>query len=424
MRREKYMIAKKIIAAAAALAMLSACAAGLTGCGDKSAESTAESAASTADTSSEEEKLPETDEEWHTAMINKSLTSYGNVSKMQEKLKAAQAGEKLNISYLGGSITEGVGATPDTCWAKLTYDHIAEKFGTGENVNYNNAGISGTPSKLGILRLQRDVLSTDPDICFVEFAVNDGMESDYQSAYESIIRTLIENDVAVVLVFARTENGHTCQEYMQQQGEYYGLPMISYSDAIKYMFDNGKMVWQDFSDDQSHPNEYGHTLVAEMIDNYFDTVMDQKAEEYTYPTEPINSIHEYGAQMLDNTNCKPEMENWEEGSTIAHFNEGWTHKYGDKNGTLKFTLTGRFVYLIYEENNWGDYGKAHITVTKDGEVYDEFDLDPVDKSGWGNPQTKCIGMSAKNAEYEIEITMADGEDDRYFSVLGLAYTAD
>ena len=33
-------------------------------------------------------------------------------------------------------------------------------------------------------------------------------------------------------------------------------------------------------------------------------------------------------------------------------------------------------------------------------------------------------MSAKNAEYEIEITMADGEDDRYFSVLGLAYTAD
>ena len=105
-------------------------------------------------------------------------------------------------------------------------------------------------------------------------------------------------------------------------------------------------------------------------------------------------------------------------------NDGWTHKYGDKNGTLKFTLTGRFVYLIYEENNWGDYGKAHITVTKDGEVYDEFDLDPVDKSGWGNPQTKCIGMSAKNAEYEIEITMADGEDDRYFSVLGLAYTAD
>ena len=82
-------------------------------------------------------------------------------------------------------------------------------------MTYNNAGIAGTPSKLGIVRLDRDVLSTDPDICFVEFAVNDGGENDFQMAYESIIRTLIEHDVAVVLVFAVTEEGHSCQEYMQ-----------------------------------------------------------------------------------------------------------------------------------------------------------------------------------------------------------------
>lgn len=422
------MLIKRLTAAAAAGVLALTCMAGCaekeeTNDGASSVQSAADTSAESADESQAEEKLPETDEEWHEAMIAKSLTSYGNVSKMQEKLTAAQNGEQINISYLGGSITEGLTAGPEKCWAKLTYDHIAEKFGTGDNIGYNNAGISGTPSKLGILRLQRDVLSYEPDICFVEFAVNDGMESDYQSAYESIIRTLIENDVAVVLVFARTEDGHTCQEYMQKQGEYYDLPMISYSDAITYMFDNGKMTWQDFSDDQSHPNEYGHTLVAEMIDRYFDTVMDQTAEEYTYPTIPMTGVREYGAKLCENTDIEPEsMGSWEKGTEIAKFTNGWAHpRDTGENGPLVFDIKGKYVYLLYHEVDQGQLGKAHITITADGEPFDELDIDPITPSGWGNCQTKVIAMSAEQKDYRIEISMADGDEDKYFAVLGIAY---
>lgn len=412
---------KKLFAAAVAATMMCSC---FAGCGDKESSSGTESAAS--QTESAEEKLPETDEEWHDAMIAKSLTSYGNVKKMQEKLTAAQNGEEVNISYLGGSITEGVGATADTCWAKLTFDHIAEKFGTGDNVKYNNAGLSGTPSKLGIIRLERDVLAYDPDICFVEFAVNDGMESEYQSSYESIIRTLIEHDVAVVLVFARTEEGHTCQEYMQAQGEYYGLPMISYSDAIKYMFDNGKMTWQDFSDDQSHPNGYGHSLVAEMVDNYFDTVMEQPAEEYVYPEQPINETRQYGAKLYENPEIQPEEEcGWFEGTDIASFTNGWWHTEESGNDPIKFKIKGKFVYLLYKEvASEGLFGTVHIKITADGEPFDELDLNPVAPNGWGNCQTKCIAMSSTMREYEIEITMAEGFEDRHFEILGFGATVD
>lgn len=410
---------KKVLSAAVAFSMLCSC---FAGCGDKDSENGADSAAVSA-AESAAEKLPETDEEWHKAMIDKSLTSFGNSSKMQEKLKAAQAGEEINISYLGGSITEGLTAGPDKCWAKLTYDYIAEKFGTGENVTYNNAGLSGTPSKLGIIRLQRDVLDFDPDICFVEFAVNDGMESDYQSAYESIIRTLIENDVAVVLVFARTEEGHTCQEYMQAQGEYYDLPMISYSDSLVYMFDNGKMTWQDFSDDQSHPNEYGHTLVAEMVENYFDQVMEQPAEEYVYPAEPINETRQMGAVLYESDNLPPDsLGSWTQYSDVARFEKGWSFKKDAGNDPIVFKFTGKFVYLLYREVAGGRYGKAHIKITADGEVYDEFDLDPVDPSGWGNCQTQCIAMAAEDTEYEIEITMAEGDEEKTFSILGFGVT--
>ena len=419
---------KKLFAVCTAFVMISSM---FAGCGSRTDNSSGEKKAAATAAEEKPEKQPETDEEWHEAMIDKSLTSYGNVSKMQEKLKAAQNGEALNISYLGGSITEGMTvapAYPEQCWAYLTYEHIKEKFGAGDgsNVTYNNAGIAGTPSKLGVLRLDRDVLPTDPDICFVEFAVNDGGDGEYQQAYESIIRRLVENDVAVVLVFSVTEAGHSCQEYMQAQGEYYGLPMISYRDALTYMFDNGKMTWQDFSDDQSHPNEAGHELVAEMIDRYFDTVMEQTAEEYTYPAEPLTEIRPYGAHLYDNTNLEPvDKGTWYNGSETAHFTDGWTYnQYKDGNEPIKFKFTGKFVYMLYHEVAAGAWGKAHIVVKQNGEVYDDIEFSPVAPEGWGNCQVKCIGMSPVNCEYEIEISMCEGDENNAFSILGFGYTID
>ena len=41
----------------------------------------------TASDSSTESKMPETDEEWHNAMIEKSMVTYGNATAMQEKIK-------------------------------------------------------------------------------------------------------------------------------------------------------------------------------------------------------------------------------------------------------------------------------------------------------------------------------------------------
>ena len=206
---------KKIAAAAAALAL---CLAVLASCGEENssskADSTSQSAASQAE-SSGESKTPETDEEWQQAMLEKAMVSYGNTELVQNVIKKAQAGEEVTIAYLGGSITEGLTAGPDKCYAKLTYEYFAQKFGTGDNVKCCNAGISGTPSKLGILRLDRDVLSSKPDICFIEFAVNDGNDQDHQNAYESIVQTLLEDGVAPVLLFSVTADDYSAQDYMK-----------------------------------------------------------------------------------------------------------------------------------------------------------------------------------------------------------------
>ena len=364
------------------------------------------------------------DKDWHSEMIEKSLVSYGNTNAMKEKIKKAQSGKEVTLAYLGGSITEGLTAGPSQCWAKLTYEYFAEKYGKDDNVKYCNAGLSGTPSKLGILRLKRDVLKYDPDICFVEFAVNDAIDGEHKGAYESIVKDLLEQNVAVVLLFSVTEADYSAQDYMKAIGKHYDLPMISYCDALRFMFENKQMTWDDFSDDESHPNVSGHELVAEMVDHYFDTVTNVKSDDYVLPAEPLNTPRLSGADIYESTNFTPASSgSWVDGTNINDFKDGWTHKADSGNKPLLLKFKGRFAYLIYKEVGGGDlFGKAHVKITCNGELYNELDVNAVTSSGWGNPQMINIGMQTEAVDYEVEISMTSGDEAKEFQVLGIGYT--
>ena len=37
-------------------------------------------------------------------------------------------------------------------------------------------------------------------------------------------------------------------------------------------------LWQNYSDDQSHPNERGHEIVRDFVTNYFEKVMEKVDE--------------------------------------------------------------------------------------------------------------------------------------------------
>ena len=137
-------------------------------------------------------------------MVDRSLLSVGDMTRMSDVFQKAQNGEDITVAYIGGSITEGYNAGTTEFYAKTCTDLLQGYF-PDITVTGVNAGISGTPSLLGNLRLERDVLSADPDIVFVEFAVNDGQEADYKNAYESLVRTLLTQvrdtlDIPVVLM--------------------------------------------------------------------------------------------------------------------------------------------------------------------------------------------------------------------------------
>ena len=86
------MDTKKLLAVLVSVAM---CGAAFAGCGNNADSSKAESKAESS--SSQVEKMPETDEEWTQAMYDKAMVSYGNTSMMQNVIKKAQSGEKTTV---------------------------------------------------------------------------------------------------------------------------------------------------------------------------------------------------------------------------------------------------------------------------------------------------------------------------------------
>ena len=88
----------------------------------------------------------------------------GGVPNVLAKLRG---GGEVHIAYLGGSITAQDGWRPKTlAWFRQQFPNAW--------VSEINAAIGGTGSDLGVFRLQHDVLEHQPDLLFVEFAVNDG----------------------------------------------------------------------------------------------------------------------------------------------------------------------------------------------------------------------------------------------------------
>lgn len=372
------------------------------------------------------EALAETKEEnivFTRQMIENALVSVGNTERIQAAIAKAQRGEQVTIAYLGGSITEGALAQPQAtkCYAYLSAQLFAEKFMADKaQLNYVNAGISGTPSVLGITRLEQDVLSKKPDIVFVEFAVNDSNQPLYQGVYESMVRKLIasETQPAVVLIFTFTEGGYSCQPHMQQVGKHYDLGMISVKNAVQTQIMLGNMKWRDYSDDYTHPNTAAHAFIADAIGHYFDQAAATPAQAYEMPEEArygkafenLQNVREGDAAIVSHGSfawmpdrCYSYASGWKRLSTM-----------GNKPFTLELECS-RLIIAFKQEKT----GRGNCEVLVDGKLVKA--LPGSADNAWGNIVTEIIEIGDEAALHTIELRMAMKDVLKTFTVLDIGY---
>jgi len=168
---------------------------------------------------------------------------------MPNVLAKLRAGKAVRIAYLGGSITAQKG------WRPKTLAWFGEQY-PDARVSEINAAIGGTGSDLGCFRLAHDVLRHDPDLLFVEFAVNDGgapPENIYRSM-EGIVRQTWRHDPTTDICFVYTITKSLVGPMLQGQfpraasadervAEHYAIPSIHMAMEVARLAKADRLVW-------------------------------------------------------------------------------------------------------------------------------------------------------------------------------------
>ena len=327
-----------------------------------------------------------------------SIKNMGNVDRLAAKLEAAEQGEKLTLAYLGGSITEGTNySTPYTNYIKNT-------FAKGQFKEVN-AGLSGTSSVVGLVRCEQNVLSSTPDIVFLEFSVNDHEDILYKKCFESLVKKILSqpNDPAVIILINRSKGGFSSQKQMAPIGENFNVPVISMDDALSKAFNNGLLQTGDYFTDEYHPHAKGGQLVADCLAYFTRQAMktENRSDGYVIPTTTV-----YGTEYESCVNVDPK--------TLGNFNAGSFKSvsgYGggklpfgyenSKNGNtpMTFTTEGKGFILVFKANSTG---MGNVIVTVNGK---ETKISGNKQYTWGGPDAELGYFQPETGELNVSIKM-------------------
>jgi hypothetical protein len=381
----------------------------------------------------------------YSEMIRSSLIQMGNNVRLKKAIDRARLGENVTMAFIGGSITQGAGAIPinTNCYARKTFEGFCKYVGKGidENIHYVKAGVGGTPSELGLLRYDREVLnenSIKPDIVVVEFAVNDEGDETKGICYDSLVRKIYNGygNPAVILLFSVFADDFNLQQRLIPVGEAYNLPMVSIKNAVTPQFynkgQNTRIISKaQFFYDCYHPTNIGHTIMADALLNLFKVVdlsgYDDMEVDISAIKPPLGG--EFEKIRLIDRDCYKNVVCIEEGSfceidsdlqaverdmdliPTKEFPYNWHHKRGNK--PFKMDVKCRTLLIIYKDSASPKIGNANVYV--DGKQ--KLSINP-HIIGWTHCNALICFEDLEDNVHHIEVNMEMGDEDKGFTILG------
>lgn len=301
------------------------------------------------------------------AAVNERTYGYDNYINLEKP---------LNISYIGGSITQqGQYTTPLN--SKLSAFLRANN--ADRAISYNLQGIGGTGSDLGVYRLEKDVIAKNPDLVFIEFAVNDSGSENAAATMEGMIRKLMRlPHQPMIVLLDLTTKGHESLAAIEKWEPLMKEYKIGYVNVAEYLIANEAsaenptgFVWttKDLEtypqataltgSDGVHPNSDGGKIYAEYIYKEISENPENFFKKMTYVKNPVSG-KEYN---------NPRMISWRN----AQYDENWAVKSGMKwafaddqaaalvgGATLTFKFTGTTIGLYWGKNNKATGGTYSI----------------------------------------------------------------
>ncbi len=345
-----------------------------------------------------------------------AICNMGNTARLRDKIASAQRGENITVAYLGGSITEGVGMS-ETCYAKRSYNYFADTFGTGSNVSYINAGLSGTSSVVGLMRAQRDILNAQPDVIFLEFSVNDHPEEIYKKSFESLVKKCLtqENAPAVIILINRSRGGYSMQEQMSAIGKNYDLPVISMDNALTAAFSSGTLTADDYFTDEYHPHSEGAALIADAIAYYYRQALktENASAEYTIPsTEVYGSEYSTGSIAALDELSDFSAGSWNTDNSNSRFGYGFTFSKNSANTPMTFTAQGKGIFIVFKSNQNSSLGNLNVTVNGTAAK-----ISGNRNYAWGGADADIAYIGNTSGTLDVSVSMEDAGTD--FTIWGI-----
>ncbi len=324
--------------------------------------------------------------------------------------------KKLNVAFMGGSVTDGTGASnpKNDGWPRLVCKHLADAYGA--NVVENRKSIGGTGSYFGAFRYTNDIGGTakqQPDLLFIEFAINDSyIGESYDQVVknsESIVRKALSLNPKMDIVYVLTfDKGTKNADYEQLKAhkavaEKYGFLCINLRELLGETID----FKANFADDV-HPNTKGYetygNMIGSMILSYMPNLNDGIArvtpKNKVLPKTPMSDYYKNLKLVKSNKINLSKSTGW------VHSGNGFSYvggSYGgklvaSKGAKLVFEFTGSELALVYDA---GTNGKVSVTV--DGGAATEINAN----YSYSNPKTARIPIS-KNGKHKVEVTVTEG----------------
>ena len=286
--------------------------------------------------------------------------------------------EDITVAFIGGSLTQGGNYT--TPFIEAWSNHREGK------ITVINAGIGGTGSNFGAMRLKDDVLVHKPDIVFVEFATNDldtSIRPSVQLNAESIIRQCQAQEhepvVGVIHIPRRIMSGdnytlQTTIDLYEDVISHYGISAINgHQLVVDKLSSDSTDTWDNYIPaNDVHPNalqgkRISDLMFAEFINNYDKYIKkihmpEKKFSENTpdkFVCSNITSLYgNYDSKWVKN----PEIKNIATegyGNSIVNPFKNFMATYSS-GAKMSFEFSGTRILVNGLTSKYGRYGTYEI----------------------------------------------------------------
>ncbi len=285
--------------------------------------------------------------------------------------------KKLTVGYIGGSITDGSGVSNKNLysWRALTNAWLRETYPDAAITDIN-AAVGATGSYYGKCRIDKDLISKNPDLVFIEFVVNDQIErTTFNQSYanvETMVRKCLtaNPNMDIVLVYTTTValggNSNTWTDAFDKLAADYGLEVINTGAALKR---SGQDLNNLFSlSDKIHPNKKGYAIMAQEVQTRLTALLKEAGAPKALKKHTLRSA--VTANLNTNTktytaaNIKAQNPSLSYGKTVPVWctHDNIALKQGDKL-TFKVRAESIGMYWFAEDTT-----SSQLTVSLDGGV--------------------------------------------------------